>query len=131
MRVMPVARTARSFWWSARGERDAEQRLLVHDRTGRIVEDGLDALGARLFERLGFAGVHGGLENGTADAGLLGIARVVVGHVVALDHERRGFPADVPAEGGLDVLVLDLERLDPQEDIEVGIHGGGGALEIF
>jgi len=42
-----------------------------------------------------------------------------------------GFPADVSAERGLDVFVFDLEGFDAEQDIEVGVNLGGGALEIL
>ena len=35
------------------------------------------------------------------------------------------------AECGFDVFVFHFERLDPEQDVEIGIHGRGGALEVF
>ncbi len=112
-------------------ERHAEHRLLVHHGARGIVEHGLNALRARLLQRHRLVGRHRGVEDRAAGAGLLRVARVAVGRVVALDHERRRFPAHVTAERGLDVVVLDLEGLDAEEDVEIGIHLGGGDLEIF
>ena len=47
-----------------------------------------------------------------------------------VDEERRSLPGHVRAHAGLDVVVLHFERLDAEDDVEVGVNFGGALLEI-
>ena len=111
-------------------EREADERLVIHHAAGGVVEDGLDALGARLGEGRLFGGVHPALENAAGDAEVFRVLGMRIREGIAADEERRGFVTDVATHARLDVVVLYFEGFDAEDDVEVRVNLGGAGLEI-
>lgn len=94
------------------------------------MEDRLDALRPRLREHVGLGGIHRGVEDTPGDTHVLRILRMRVGQRVAAHQERRRLVGDVRAHAGLDVVVLHLERLDAEDDVEVGVQRRRGVAQV-
>ena len=112
------------------GEGEAEERLVVHDAAGGVVEGGLDALGAKIGEGGFLGGVEPVVGDGAGDAEVFRVFGVGIRERVTAHEEGRGLEGEVVAETSLDGVVLDLEGFDAEKDVEVGVDLGGGGLEV-